>query len=65
MDTRPGHAASAAASFVQFCFDTQIPFWRAKYGLLAIQIHWRQLRGRLGRGWDALRSWSLQHPQRS
>jgi hypothetical protein len=65
MDTVPGYAASAAAGFVQYCFDTQVPFWRAKYGLLAIQTHWRHLRGRLGRGWDALRSWGLQRPQRS
>ena len=49
-DSCPKTAAAVSASFVQFCHDNAVPFWIAKYCLLAIQTRWRQLRGKLGRG---------------
>jgi hypothetical protein len=64
-EEKPSFAAAVAALFVQHCYDTGVPFWMAKYGLLGIQTRWRLLRGKLGRGWDALRGWSLRRPQRS
>ena len=61
----PSYASAIAALFIQHCFEVDVPFWVAKYGLLGLQSTWRHLRGRLGRGWDALRGWALRRPQRS
>ena len=58
-------AEETAALFVQWCYDRRVPFWMCKHGLLAIQTRWRHLKGTLGRGWDALRSWGLRRPLNS
>ena len=55
-------ASDTTARFVQWAHDSKHPFWLVKYGLLGIQTRWRHLRGHLGRGWDALRSWANTRP---
>ena len=55
----------ALANFVQYCADTDIPHWRAKHAVLACQVRWRCLKGKLFRPWDALKAWELQRGKKS
>ena len=65
MGTCNAYANLVTANFIQYCYDTKVPFWLAKYGLLGVQTYWQSLKGHIGRGWEALRSWSLQRPSAS
>lgn len=58
----PSLAEEQLAEYVQHCFNTQIPFWLAKHGVLAAQLKVRSLRGKIRRAWDALSSWRLTMP---
>ena len=53
------------AQFVQYCWDSGIALWRAKHAVLACQLRWRHLKGRLYRPWDALKSWEVQKGKQS
>ncbi len=47
----------ALALFVQACFDRKEAFWLVKHAVLAFQVQYRFLKGKLNRSWDCLKSW--------
>ena len=44
-------------AYIQWLFDTRQPLAHARCAVLAAQHARRQLRGKLGRAWDSVRSW--------
>ncbi len=57
--------AGLLAHYDQFCRDSGLAIWKARYGIVALQRYHRPLKGCLKREWDALQSWQLQIPLRS
>ena len=55
-------AAEVLPKFVQWTHDRGVSIWVARHGVLAAQTYWRELRGRIPRAWDALRSWQMELP---
>ena len=49
----------AIANYVQYCFDQGIALSLTRHGVLSVQYKWRAMRGKLGRAWDANKSWQL------
>ena len=64
LDRLSGSAPTAAdqvlADFLNSCRDQQVPLWLARHALLSVQTHHRQLKGKIPRAWDCLRSWQAQ-----
>ena len=58
-------ANQVLCNFVQHVFDTGGKIGLARHSILAVQTCRRELRGKLGRCWDAIKSWQLKLPLKS
>ena len=58
-------ANQVLCEFIQWCYGSGGKIGTARHAVLAVQTVHRELRGRLGRAWDCVKSWQLEVPLRS
>ena len=58
-------ANQVVCEWVQHIYSTGGKISLARHGILAVQTARRELKGKLGRPWDALKSWQLKLPLKS
>ena len=63
--SKPELMSSILAHYCQHCKDSGQAVWRARAAVLGVQSQCRQLRGRLGRAWDAISAWQAVLPVRN
>ena len=51
--------------WIEHLYDSGGKISLARHGILSIQTSRRELKGKLGRAWDALKSWQLKQPLKS
>ena len=45
--------------YINSCHEMGTAQWRGRYAIVAVQTKWRGLKGKLGRAWDAMKSWQM------
>ena len=58
-------ANQVLCNFVQWMYSHQLPLWRARHTVLAVQTAYKHLKGHLGRSWEIVKTWQQKVPMTS